>query len=110
MRYITLAIAAIMLTACAGLESGQGAVDQRGQRGGFFSSYTGTVGGKPGVTRIKGDTPDGAVDLEITTGSPFVVNFGEIEANTENSTTGQTDDQNTQTNEVSPETTGTLAK
>jgi len=110
-RHIVWALLALIaLTGCASSGQGQAGSDLSNQRGGFFSSYTGNHGTASSRTTIKGTTPDGPVDLQIESSAPFVINFGDIEANTENATTGQSADAATNSTETKPSTDLNLTK
>ena len=112
-RLILSLVLAISLTACAssGQDQGQGAIDQN-IRGGIFSSYTGQHGaGEAGLTNVTRTVTDkdGGVSqeiIQITSNAPFVMMFdsAQIEANTDGSTTGATNDTASATNSTDTDT------
>lgn len=102
MRFPSILSIATLITACAlasctssGLKSGQGGIDQN-VRGGFFASYEGGPTG-PTKTKVKGEYDGKSVDLEVDSAAPFVLIFGETDANTDVGTAGQSTDTNTST-------------
>jgi len=88
-------LAPLLLAACAtgttgaqGQDTSQGTVDQN-VRAGVFASYTGKD--SPAVastTTLKGSVDGKDVSLEVTAAAPFVVVFGDLNANTDVGTQG----------------------
>lgn len=113
MKYLMIMVLAAALAGCAssGQEAGQGDITQN-IRGGLFASYEGNHGNAASTTSVKGEFDGKPVDLQIESAAPFVLNFGEIEANTDAATAGQTADSlsSTPTADVKPTTDLQLTK